>query len=74
MPRFAVMPGAAPASGGRWNVLRALARGHRLCPESMVSGGDNRPFLLQFQFFGHTGTSFDHLVGDGKEEVGYFDP
>jgi hypothetical protein len=37
-------------------VLRALARGHGLCPESMVSGGDNRPFLLQFQFFGHTGS------------------
>jgi hypothetical protein len=31
-------------------VLRALTRGHGLCPESMVSGGDNRPFLLQFQF------------------------
>jgi Rhodopirellula transposase DDE domain len=38
-------------------VLRALARGHGLCSESMVSGGDNRPFLLQFQFFGHTGGS-----------------
>jgi hypothetical protein len=42
----------------RWrrslDLPRVLTRGHGLCPESTISGGDNRLFLLQFQFFGHT--------------------
>jgi hypothetical protein len=45
------------------DVRCALARGHGLCPESMVSGWDNRPFLLQFRFFGHTGTNVSRWRG-----------
>jgi len=36
-------------------VVRSVLASHGLCPESMVSGRDNRPLLLPFQFFAHTG-------------------
>jgi hypothetical protein len=52
-PVFAVISGSARC----WRPLdvpRALVQSHGLCRKSMVPTGDNRPFLLQFQFFGHT--------------------
>ena len=52
-PRFAVTSGAAP--------LVAAGRAACSLPQSHASPwfptGDNRKFLLQFQFFGHTGVA-----------------
>ena len=55
MVRFAVMSGSAPLVEAAGCAASSRPRVTVFAPESIISGGDNRPFLLQFQFFGHTG-------------------
>jgi hypothetical protein len=54
MVRFAVMSGSAPLVEAAGCAASSRPRVTVFAPESIISGGDNRPFLLQFQFFGHT--------------------
>jgi hypothetical protein len=58
-PSFMAHIGFGPAGGDRWT-FRALSPKVTVFAASLwFPTEDNRPFLLQFQFFGHTGLFVD---------------